>query len=157
MYYLTYLGAYPSCLKGYFNMAKARYSMGGSTSVSKLQYDCVMSPLVHVAMGPESDRAEPTLTLLRTPIDRSKKASGASSTAETKLRRRVGKGTSEGGVEDVPKGSTKGDTCEEGEVVKDPLKWFGVLLPKCLSQAQQDFIEGDVLYLFYFLFYVFVV
>ena len=156
MYYLTYLfpplllaiGAYPSCLKGYFNMAKARYSMGGSTSVSKLQYDCVMSPLVHVAMVPESDRAEPTLTLLRTPIDRSKKTSGASSTAETKLRRRVGKGTSEGGVEDVPKGSTteegEGDTYEEGEAVKDPLKWFGVLLPKCLSQAQQDFVEGDV-------------
>lgn len=129
--------------------------MGGSTSVSKLQYDCVMSPLVHVAMGPESDQAEPTLTLLRTPIDRSKKTSGASSTAETKLRRRVGKGTSEGGVEDVPKGSTtEGDTYEEGEAIKDPLKWFGVLLPKCLSQAQQDFIEGDVLFYFIFLFYV---
>ena len=35
---------------------------------------------------------------------------------------------------------------EDGEeVVKDPLKWFGELLSKCLPQAQQNFMEGDVL------------
>ena len=36
-------------------------------------------------------------------------------------------------------------TVEEGmedgeEVVKDPLKWFGELLSKCLPQAQQNFM-----------------
>ena len=135
-------------------MAKARYSMGG-TSVSQLQYDCVMTPLVRVATDlNESDQSqsEPSLTLLRTPIVRGGgKVTEVPSTKEAQLRKRAGKGTSSVGVEDVPKftvneeGEGEGTTEDGEEMVKDPLKWFGVLLPACLPQAQQNFMEGDVL------------
>ena len=120
-------------------MAKARYSMGG-TSVSQLQYDCVMTPLVRVATNPnESDQSELSLTLLRTPIVRGGGKDSEVPAKETQLRKRSGKGT-----------STVKVTVEEGmedgeEVVKDPLKWFGELLSKCLPQAQQNFMEGNVL------------
>ena len=128
-------------------MAKARYSMGG-TSVSQLQYDCVMTPLVHVATGPnESEQSEPSLTLLRTPIVRGGGKVSETPAKETQLRKRAGKGTSAAGVEDVPKVTVEegeGTREEDGEeLVKDPLKWFGVLLPKCLPQAQQNFMEGE--------------
>ena len=66
-------------------------------------------------------------------------------TKETQLRKRPGKGTSTVGVEDVSKVTVEEGMEDGEEVVKDPLKWFGVLLPKCLPQAQQNFMEGDVL------------
>ena len=109
-------------------MAKARYSMGG-TSVSQLQYDCVMTPLVRVAMDPnESDQSEPSLTLLRTPIVRGgRKVSEAPAKETQQLRKRTGKGTSTVGVEDVPKITAEewegeGITEDGEEAVKDPLK-----------------------------------
>ena len=94
-----------------------------------------MTPLVRVATDPnESDQSELSLTLLRTPIVR------GGGKEETQLRKRARKGTSTVGVVTVEEGMEYGE-----EVVKDPLKWFGVLLPKCLPQAQLNFMEGDVL------------
>ncbi|KAL5517419.1 hypothetical protein EMCRGX_G002962 [Ephydatia muelleri] len=58
------------------------------------------------------------------------------------MRKRVGRGTSTVSVEDVSK-VTVVEGMEDGEeVVKDPLKWFGVLLPKCLPQAQLNVVEA---------------
>ena len=48
-------------------------------------------------------------------------------------------------VEDVSKVTVEEGMEDGEEVVKDPLKWFGVLLPKCLPQAQLNVVEGDVL------------
>ena len=84
---------------------------------------------------------------MRTPIVRGGGKDSEVPTKETQLRKRAGKSTSTVGVEDA---SNRKVTVEEGmedgeEVVKDPLKWFGVLLPKCLPQAQLNFMEGDVL------------
>ena len=57
-------------LSGYFNMAKARYSMGG-TSVSQLHVRLRDDPTGPCSDDPnESDQSELSLTLLRTPIVR---------------------------------------------------------------------------------------
>ena len=63
----------------------------------------------------------------------------------SRMRTRVGRGTSTVSVEDVSKVTVEEGMEDGEEVVKDPLKWFGVLLPKCLPQAQLNVVEGDVL------------
>eukprot|EP00731_Ephydatia_muelleri_P035314 Em0113g16a len=76
----------------------------GGTSVSQLQYDCMITPLVRVATDPyESDQSELSLTLLRTPIVRGGGKDSEVPTKETQLRKRASKGTSTVGVEDVSK------------------------------------------------------
>ena len=107
--------------------------------MSQLQYDCMITPLVRVATDPyESDQSELSLTLLRTPIVRGGGKDSEVPTKETQLRKRAGKGTSTVGVEDVSKVTVEEGMEDGEEVVKNPLKWFGVLFPKCLPQAQQN-------------------
>ena len=48
-----------------------------------------------------------------------------------------GEGEGEGGGEEGVK--------EELPFIKDPLRWFGVLLPQNLPQAQKNFIEGIII------------
>ena len=36
----------------------------------------------------------------------------------------------------------RGEGVVEGEAPKDPLKWFGVLVPQSLRQSQENFIQG---------------
>ncbi|KAL5517388.1 hypothetical protein EMCRGX_G002929 [Ephydatia muelleri] len=99
--------------------------------------------MVRVATDPnESDQLQLSLTLLRTPIVRGGWKVSEVPTKETQLRKRPGKGTSTVGVEDVSKVTVEEGMEDGEEVVKDPLKWFGVLLPKCLPQAQQNFMEA---------------
>ena len=76
-------------------MEGALFESMGCTSVSLLQYDCVMTPLVRVATNPnESDQSELSLTLLRTPIVRGGGKDSEVPAKETQLRKRAGKGTS---------------------------------------------------------------
>ena len=56
--------------------------------------------------------------------------------SDDKLRQR--KVRSLEGVEDVPRGENR----EVVKELKDPLKWFGILVPQSLRQAQQHFIQG---------------
>ena len=53
----------------------------------------------------------------------------------------------EGGVEEVGEEGEgegrRGEGVAEGEPVKDPLKWFGVLVPQSLRQSQQNFIQSE--------------
>ena len=54
------------------------------------------------------------------------------------------------GVEEVVK---EGGGVEEVEV-KDPLKWFGILVPQSLRQSQQYFSKGSIIHIFpYILFH----
>ena len=85
------------------------------------------------------------LTLLRTPIVRGGGKDSEVPTKETQLRKRAGKSTSTVGVEDASKVTVEEGMEDREEVVKYPLKWFGELLPKCLPQAQLNFMEGDIL------------
>lgn len=59
---------------------------------------------------------------------------------KTVLRQR--KGEELVSIEDVPREEVK----EEKEVpplpLKDPLRWFGVLVPRDLRRAQQNFMQG---------------
>ena len=56
-------------------------------------------------------------------------------------RRRLQTGQSEAGegVEEVVR---EGGVIVEGEPTKDPLKWFGVLVPQSLRQSQLCFSRG---------------
>ena len=140
-------------------MAKARNSMGGPTSVSSLQYDSVMTPLVHVTTSYDpvsyDDKELQKLSLEGVPVqfkvDRiqpgkapasEQSRSSDSSKEGGELRKRKG-GTK--GVEDVPvrQDETAGETFEVKKEIKDPIKWFGILVPQSLRQSQQHFVKGQ--------------
>lgn len=62
------------------------------------------------------------------------------SDADTVLRQRK----HPAGVEDVVHGGKSEERTEDGErgSHKDPLTWFGILVPDHLRKCQQDFIKG---------------
>eukprot|EP00731_Ephydatia_muelleri_P036973 Em0368g1a len=108
----------------------------GGTSVSQLQYDCMITPLVRVATDPyESDQSELSLTLLRTPIVRGGGKDSEVPTKETQLRKRASKGTSTVGVEDVSKVTVEEGMEDGEEVVKNPLKWRR---SNCVDQSYEQ-------------------
>ncbi len=63
------------------------------------------------------------------------KVSSEEESAEGALRRR--KGEAGGSIEEVGGGSQ-----EVGKEVKDPIKWFGILVPQNLRRSQQCFVQG---------------
>ncbi|KAG7323073.1 hypothetical protein KOW79_012775 [Hemibagrus wyckioides] len=135
---------------GWFNISKARYSMGNK-QVSALQYASEMEPLVHVyASGSENGEAE---FKCERKGDQAEEPEG-SETVETigptdgGLRRRVNikkyenikeKVASKDECEKEPQLNTKNEKspCQ----YQDPLKWFGILVPQNLKQAQAAFKE----------------
>ena len=154
---------YFSWPQGYFDMAKARYAMGAQT-VGALQYDTVMSALVHVRTSREIvsydeavssngdyvnfevDRIQPGK------VGRSHDASldnqlGESVSEEVHLRRRKPVASEEQERHSVEEllPTLVGEDEEgmvEGEPPKDPLRWFGVLVPQSLRHSQKSFIQG---------------
>ena len=129
-------------------MAKARYSMPPK-SVSSLQYDSVLTPLVHAdtlsATAPPccyeeipvGGRLEPAFSVRRV----KEKGTGKLSSSEEGgdgLRRRTG-----GGVEEL---AAEMEGLAVGEKLKDPLTMFGVLVPQSLRLSQQYFIQGQLLH-----------
>ncbi|ELU08388.1 hypothetical protein CAPTEDRAFT_227696 [Capitella teleta] len=112
---------------GHLLMAKARYSMGAKT-VGKLQYneDDLNEALYHVNI---SDEARLSL-----------EAEVVQPKTDSSVRQRTKK---PGDLESTP--SEEGfeivhAVSEECKPVrKDPLKWFGVLVPQPLRQCQQNF------------------
>ncbi|XP_051518943.1 coiled-coil domain-containing protein 115 isoform X1 [Myxocyprinus asiaticus] len=136
--------------EGWFSIAKARYSMGNK-QVSALQYASVMEPLVHVNVSLlESGKAEfkcersenKTEELKNNPIEDigvKEEVSG--------LRRRINAKQKES-KEEVP--SNEQQKTDHQVKIKaesstpehrDPLKWFGILVPQNLKQAQTAFKE----------------
>lgn len=149
-------------------MAQARHAMGGPSSVSPLQYDASgMTPLVHVVptVGAESydqvvdlissgrewdiqfqvNRLDPSKPVKNVDSDETVPQQGQ----ESKLRKRnVGKTSSS--IEDVPfskdsktERQTEQNTRQKKQsTLKDPIKWFGILVPPYLHRSQGHFRQG---------------
>lgn len=108
--------------EGWLSLAKARYAMGAK-SVGPLQYASRMEPQVCVRASEVQDGLQ-TFRVIKagaqTPEDVGPR--------EASLRRR--------------KGSTKTPDSESSAAPKDPLNWFGILVPHSLRQAQASFQDG---------------
>ncbi|XP_069841565.1 coiled-coil domain-containing protein 115 [Dendropsophus ebraccatus] len=132
--------------KGWFCLSQSRYSMGNK-SVSSLQYKPEMTPSVFVQDSTAEDGAA-TFTVERDQPQKPDKAK------EDKLQEVENIGAADQVVRRRgPKGPTKTPkptTTEESEKPKspladDPLRWFGVLVPQSLRQAQSNFQQGILL------------
>ena len=143
---------------GFHLMSKARYSMGNK-SVGSLQYGNKMEATVKVITKDEFPtpsceiNEEKTAKTFHLRMDDSYKGEEGHQTSENNLnsenvrevrRRKVR--SKEGSYEKDLLDSKKA----EGELTEnvdkrsvkklsDPLKWFGVLVPSCLRQCQQEF------------------
>ncbi|XP_071205553.1 coiled-coil domain-containing protein 115 [Salvelinus alpinus] len=130
--------------QGWFSMSKARYSMGNK-QVSALQYGSEMEPLVRVHTRTlESGEAEfqTKRRTLKSPEERQVEDIGPKD--KEGVRRRVK-------TQEVPEidQSDNNDPWTETEPApsskpepnpqQDPLKWFGILVPQTLKQAQASF------------------
>ena len=127
--------------------------------VSPLQYDSGMKSLVHLnldlnletKLGQEPSSYDDLLGIVKTAKDKvhaefkvqrtkpgdfyeSKSVLGVESEEEGSRRRR--KGDQSESIEEVTMESS-------GEICKDPLKWFGVLVPQNLRRSQNCFIQGE--------------
>ncbi|XP_062871631.1 coiled-coil domain-containing protein 115 [Trichomycterus rosablanca] len=133
--------------EGWFNISKARYSMGNK-HVSALQYASEMKPLVHVQASLSEEGEVEFQCERKDIIPEEPKESGAVETigpTEGGLRRRVNikqkdtedENTSEEQSEKKILFNTQSEnsTCQH----QDPLKWFGILVPHNLRQAQAAF------------------
>ncbi|XP_067227200.1 coiled-coil domain-containing protein 115 [Chanodichthys erythropterus] len=129
--------------EGWFSIAKARYSMGNK-QVSVLQYASEMEPLVHVEAsllegGTAEFKCERRENKTEEPKNNTVEDIGAK---ETGLRRRINakqKGVKEEEQETDPQVKTKAESSTPEH--SDPLKWFGILVPQNLKQAQSAFKE----------------
>lgn len=133
-------------------MAKARYAMGAQT-VGALQYDTVMSALVHVKPNLEILSHNETEECFEFQVERIRSGKvDKSHTSQLKeaveeeshLRRRKPLSAEGHSVEDLPLAEEEREEegVREGEPPKDPLKWFGILVPQSLRHSQQCFIQG---------------
>ena len=158
-------------------MAQARHAMGGPKSVSSLQYDAVMTPLVSIELSTEAESYEELLTKTNSdsdwvefrvkrivpgkPVKRSRMSESGDSIIDggSLLRQRTKADDTQDpmscemkplNVDALNKTMTslklkdneEQETYELKEEVKDPLKWFGVLVPQTLRQSQQHFTTG---------------
>ncbi len=128
-------------------MSQARHAMGGPSHVSPLQYDSTMKALVRVGLDAStsdddseiSSESEFKVYRVKPGCMDAQKASRLEK-EEGVARRR--KGEESVGIEDVPS-MGQGGGCVEGEEAKDPIKWFGILVPQNLRRSQQCFVEGE--------------
>ncbi|CAG07373.1 unnamed protein product, partial [Tetraodon nigroviridis] len=100
--------------QGWYSISKARYSMGNK-QVSALQYASEMEPLIHVHIQRKRQDKQGKK-------DMAKKAAckeSFESAAEAVQHRK-----------------------KEPNPWQDPLKWFGILVPQSLKQAQSSFTQG---------------
>ncbi|XP_056305347.1 coiled-coil domain-containing protein 115 [Danio aesculapii] len=128
--------------EGWFSIAKARYSMGNK-QVSALQYASEMEPLVHV----ETSLLEAGKAEFKCERNENKAEENKNKTIEdigakqTGLRRRVHAKQKEGKEDDQETDGVKTKTESPTPEHRDPLKWFGILVPQNLKQAQSAFKE----------------
>jgi len=158
--------------QGHWNMSKARYAMGGQTLASH-QYDMNMKTTVFFPMesledilmendwsedgknkdvsGEQSEEEEEEKE--KEPI---RKDSNRQNEPENKVSSLGGVRKRKTGGEEKPLLSDSGDEVVEeevggskltkgsqGEKPKDPLNWFGVLVPPALRQSQKEFKDGN--------------
>ena len=165
-------------MQGYITMAQARHAMGGPKSVSSLQYDAVMTPLVSVEVSSEAKTYDKLLVEVESGKDwaefkvnrfvpgkpvRKSRLSESDESADSggglRQRKRTEDLRKDPGpmvyemrsleVEDATKEimslklkDNETRTYESNEQLKDPMKWFGVLVPRTLRQSQKHFVTG---------------
>ncbi|XP_053870878.1 coiled-coil domain-containing protein 115 [Malaclemys terrapin pileata] len=137
-----------SCVEqGWFSLSKSRFAMG-CKSVSALQYGAHMEPLVRVCAS-EGESGQVAFQVIPGDGDPSAEAAEGSPAVEEigpqdqVLRQRKGPGkTADPGppVEAAPEPDS-----QKGASSRDPLTWFGILVPQSLRQAQSSFKEGILL------------
>lgn len=140
--------------QGWFSMSKARYSMGNK-QVSALQYGSEMEPLVRV------DARTMTNGEAEFHTERMKQNLSADAATDSQpvedlgpkeegVRRRIKekKDSTEEDKGEKPASKTESaavgssDTKSEHNPQQDPLKWFGILVPQSLKQAQSSFKQA---------------
>ncbi|XP_018414676.1 PREDICTED: coiled-coil domain-containing protein 115 [Nanorana parkeri] len=132
--------------KGWFCLSQSRYSMGNKF-VSSLQYEQDMVPSVCV----QGSTSEDGVTVFQ--VENIESGHGESGKSEEMrevetvgagdqvLRLRGHKSTTE-----TPKHpKTEGSQKPRPPPSNDPLRWFGVLVPQSLRQAQSTFRQGILL------------
>lgn len=142
-------------------MSQARHAMGGPSHVSSLQYDCNMKPLVKVSVETNSSSSSsyddlishsqvPSKGMLQLDFDlewtnperkcigKSERVGDSDGMEEASVRRRK----VEESIEEVPMEKRDTDGGGGEEMLKDPLLWFGVLVPQSLRHSQQLFKQG---------------
>ncbi|XP_020854116.1 vacuolar ATPase assembly protein VMA22-like [Phascolarctos cinereus] len=126
--------------EGWFSLSKTRYALGAK-AVSPLQYGSSMAPFFRVCTSePEPGRPEFEVIFARpgSPKDmRPQEAQGVSGYGEPEpespvLRRRP---QPQGSALQPPPPTPAAATSPE----RDPLTWFGILVPQSLRQAQGSF------------------
>lgn len=108
--------------QGWLALSQARYAMGAK-AVGPLQYASRMEPQVCVCTGEAQDGLQRFWVAragAQTPEEVGPREAG--------LRRR--------------KGLTRTAELESSQAPRDPLNWFGILVPHSLRQAQASFREG---------------
>ncbi|XP_067408381.1 coiled-coil domain-containing protein 115 isoform X2 [Emydura macquarii macquarii] len=130
--------------QGWFSLSKSRFAMG-CKSVSALQYGAHMEPLVRVQA---SEAGSGPLVFQVIPGESGPEAEAAESLAEEEigprepaLRRRKGPGPTEDPGRPLETDPESPDS-QHGASSRDPLTWFGILVPQSLRQAQSSFKEG---------------
>ncbi|XP_025048359.1 coiled-coil domain-containing protein 115 [Alligator sinensis] len=132
--------------QGWFSLSKARFSMG-CKSVSALQYGAQMEPHVRVCVS-EGPDGHLNFQIVRDDLGAPKVAAEPLHVEEigpqdqeevTGLRHRGRRPAGEAEALQRP-GPVKGPGG------RDPLTWFGILVPQSLRQAQRSFQEGFVLF-----------
>ncbi|XP_008844741.1 coiled-coil domain-containing protein 115 isoform X1 [Nannospalax galili] len=108
--------------EGWLLLAKARYAMGAK-SVGPLQYASRMEPQVCVRASEAQDGLQ-TFRVIKADAQTPEEVGPH----EASLRRR--------------KGPVKTPESESSAAPKDPLNWFGILVPHSLRQAQASFQDG---------------
>ncbi|XP_033126183.1 coiled-coil domain-containing protein 115-like [Anneissia japonica] len=147
--------------QGCFNLSKARYSMGNK-AVGSLQYNSnSMKALAKISINEDNEdlfeltRKKPTNKSARkSHIDISR---DDLLSKETTVRRRKGQKETDSDdsvatsrleeltVNDDKLSSTQDDTKSNEEVLSDPIKWFGILVPMALRHGQSDFTQAITL------------
>ncbi|XP_011819201.1 PREDICTED: coiled-coil domain-containing protein 115 isoform X2 [Colobus angolensis palliatus] len=107
---------------GWLSLAKARYAMG-TKSVGPLQYASHMEPQVCLQAS-EAQEGLRKFKVVRSGVHAPEEVGPR----EAALRRR--------------KGPTKTPELQSSEAPRDPLNWFGILVPHSLRQAQASFWDG---------------
>ncbi|KAM8830778.1 coiled-coil domain-containing protein 115 [Synchiropus picturatus] len=122
--------------EGWFSMSKARYSMGNKR-VSALQFASEMEPQVRVQLRTSEDGSTEFVT------DRHLSEAGAAEVEDVGpkegVRRRGRRTQAQPGDEGLLKDTKLLHRKRDLSPGRDPLKWFGILVPPTLKQAQSSF------------------
>lgn len=132
--------------QGWFSLSKSRFAMG-CKSVSALQYGARMEPLVRVCAS-QGESGQVAFQVIPEWDPSTEAAEGSLAVEEIGpqdqvLRQRKGPGKT--AAPGPPLGAAPEPDSQSGASSRDPLTWFGILVPQSLRQAQSSFKEGILL------------